>query len=181
MAQLTDEALKEITNYLEIQGLKWAQEYIAGRKAWLQAKGIRATGELIASLQTEVLSTLEGAARTRVELAFNEYGRYVEMRRLHAPAGGSDYILSLEKWIEQKGLLGKMTANYIAKRNVRQVPPSILNQLAWSVAISRHERVKRRRQWYSKSKSASITELFNQVAANLPELVVRELKAAFKQ
>lgn len=172
--------MRELTHYLEVQGIEWAKEFIAGRRAWMASKGIRATGELISSLQTEVLSTLEGAARTRLEIAFETYGRYVEMRNLKPPAGGSDYIAALEEWIERKGLRDRLTENYLRKRKVRRAPPSILNQLAWSVAISRHERYKRRRQWYNKPKSAALTELYNRVAANLPDLVAREIKAAFQ-
>jgi len=72
-----------------------------------------------------------------------------------------------------------MTANYLRKRKTKTLPPNILTQLAWSVAISRVARVKRRRQWYNKSKSAAITELYNQVAANLPERIAQEIKKAF--
>lgn len=178
---LTDKALQELTDYLEVQGINWAKEFIAGRKSWLQSKGVKVTGELIDSLQSEVLSTLEGAARTRIEVAFNTYGRFLEMPRLKPPAGGSDYIEALEEWIDKKGLRGKMVQNYLNTRHVRTVPPNILNQLAWGVAISRAKRYKRRVQWYNKPKSASITELFNRVAANLPELVAREITAAFNQ
>lgn len=178
MAQFSDKALEALTDYVEVQGIQWAKEFIAGRKAWLQSQGIRATGELIKSLESEILDTLEGAAQKRLEIAFNTSGRYVEIPSLKPPRGGTEYIASLEQWIEEKGLREKMTANYLSKRNVRQVPPNILNQLAWSVALSRVERHKRR-QWYNKPKSASITELFNRIAANLPELVANEIKAAF--
>lgn len=181
MAQLTDPAIKELTDYLEVQGLAWAKEFIAGRRAWLQSKGISVTGELVSSLQSEILSTLEGAARTRLEVAFETRGRYIEMRNLKPPAGGDDYIAAIEQWIEQKGLRGKMTENYLRKRNVRNMPPNILNQLAWSVAVGRSQRYRRRVQWYNKPKSAAITDLFNRVAANLPELVAREITAAFNQ
>lgn len=179
MAQLSDDTMRELTQYLEVQGIEWARQFIAGRASWLAKKNIRATGELISSLQSEVISTLEGAARTRLEIAFNEYGRYVEMKGIRPPAGGSDYIAAIEAWIDQKGLRQKMLESYLRKRKVRRLPENILNQLAWSVAISRHQRYKRR-QWYNKPKSASITDLFNRVAANLPDLVAREIKNAFQ-
>lgn len=132
------------------------------------------------SLRAEVLTTLEQAATVRLELEFKDYGRYVEMRNLKPPAGGDDYLKGLEQWIEKKGLRQRFTDRYLKQRNVRSVPPSILNQLAWSIAIKRQQRY-RRRQWYNKPKSAAITELYNRVAANLPDLVMQELKAAFKQ
>lgn len=181
MAQLSEQAIKELTDYLEVQGLAWAKEFIAGRKAWLASKGIKASGELISSLQTEVLSTLEGAAMTRIELFFVEHGRFIEIKNLRAPKGGEQYIAALEQWIEDKGLQGKFTKNYLKKRNIRNEPANILNQLAWSVAISRLQRTKRRKQWYNKPKSAAIADLFNRVAANLPELLAQEIKNAFQQ
>jgi hypothetical protein len=176
---LSDAAIKEITDYIEVQGLAWAKEFIAARKSWLESKGIKVSAELIQSLESEVTSILEGAAKTRIDIAFNTYGRYIEMKNLNAPAGGSDYIEALEGWIEQKGLRQRMTTSFLNKRNLRQAPPNILNQLAWSIAISRSQRVKRRRQWINKPKSAAITELYNRVAAGLPERVAQEIKNAF--
>lgn len=180
MAQLSEKAMAELRDYLEVQGISWAKEFIAGRKAWLESKGIRATGELIRSLQAEVTSTLEAAAQQRIEISFSTPGRYIEIPTLKPPAGGSEYISALETWIEKKGLRETMTQRLIQRRNLRTAPPSILNQLAWSIAISRAKK-HRRRQWYNKPKSAAITELYNRVAANLPDLVAREIGAAFKQ
>lgn len=178
---LSNDAIKELQNYLEIQGLAWAREFIDGRKKWMAAKGIRVSSELINSLQEEVSSTLDTAARTRIEIAFKEYGRFLDMKNLKAPAGGAEYIGALEQWIEQKGLRTRFTNRLMQQRGLRTAPANILNQLAWSVAISRHTRAKRRRQWYNKPKSAAITELYNRVAANLPELVAQEIKNAFNK
>jgi phage replication-related protein YjqB (UPF0714/DUF867 family) len=180
MAALSDDALKELTDYIEVQGLAWAKEFIAYRKSWMESKGIKATGELINSLELEITSILDQAAKTKIAIAFNDYGRFIEIKNLYVPGGGTDYIESLEKWIEKKGYRQKMTANYLATRKVRTVPANILNQLAWAIAISRKNRVARRRQWYNKPKSAAITELYNKVAAGLPERVAQELKNAFK-
>ena len=176
---LSDAAIKEITDYIEVQGLAWAKEFIAYRKSWLEKKGIKVTGELIQSLESEVTNILEGAAKTRIEIAFIPYGRYIDMKNLHAPAGGSDYISALEDWIEKRGLRERMTSRLMATRQLRTVPPNILNQLAWSVAISRIDLVKRRRQWINKPKSVAITELYNRVAGGLPERVAQEIKNVF--
>lgn len=177
---LSNEAIQTITEYLEVQGLAWAKEFIAYRKQWLQSKGITVTNELINSLQEEVTSNLEGAAKTRIEIAFKEYGRYIEIRNLKAPAGGQEYIQALEDWIEAKGLRQRFTNRLVQRKRLKAVPDNVLNQLAWAIAISRNTRIKRRRQWYNKPKSASITELYNRVAANLPDLVMQEIKHAFR-
>ena len=178
---LSDNAIREINAYVNEQGIEWAKGFIEYRKSWLDKKGIKASGELITSLEQEVTAQLQEAALVRIEIAFKDYGRYIDMKGLKPPKGGADYISGLEAWIEDKGLTQKFTRKFMEKRRLRQVPPNILNQLAWSVAISRTERVKRRRHWYNKPKSASITDLYNQVAAGLPEKVAQEIKNAFKQ
>ncbi len=178
---LSDDALTQINEYLHSQGLAWAKEFIAGRKAWLEKKGIRASGTLLSSLQQEVTETLEGAARVQIDILFADRGRYIDLKRQRVPAGGGDYIAELEKWIEEKGLRERFTQRYLRNRKVRRAPETVLNQLAWAVAKSRHERYRRRSAWYNKAKAASVTDLYNQVAAGLPEKVAQEIKNAFKQ
>lgn len=180
MAQFSDEAIREITEYLEKQGLEWSRQFIAGRKAYLQQQGTRASGNLIASLQSEVLSTLEDAARTRIELEFALHGRFIDMKRLTTSGGGNEYISALEDWIVQKGLEQKFRGGFLRRRSRRTAPANILNQMAWGIAISRTKKYRRRSAWYNKPKSASISDLYNQVVANLPDLVADEIKKAFK-
>lgn len=177
---ISDKAIKELSDYIQRQGLDWARQFIAGRKSWMDRKGIKATGELINSLETEVTKTISDAALVKIQIAFEPHGRFIEMKNLQAPAGGADYIASLEEWIDRKGLRGRMTSRYMSTRKARTVPSDILTRLAWSVAVSRHQRVKRRRQWYNKPKQASISDLYNRIAAGLPELVAQEIKNAFQ-
>ena len=174
-----DDGLKEIDHYLHEQGLAWAKEFIAGRKAWPEKRGIRASGTLLSSLQQEVTERLEGAARVQIDILFSERGRYIDLKRQRVPAGGGEYIAALEKWIEEKGLRERFTQRYLRSRKVRRAPDTLLNQLAWAVAKSRHERYLRRSAWYNKAKAASVTDLFNKVAAGLPEKVAREIQNAF--
>lgn len=181
MAQLSEQAIQEITQYLEVQGLDWAKQFIAARRAWLTSKGTKASGALIDSLHAEVLTSLEGAAVTRIELAFAQHGRFIDIKNLRPAGGGSDYIAALEDWIEKKGLADRFRSGFVRKRGLKKAPLAILNQMAWGIAIKRHSNYRRRKTWYNKPKSGSITELYNRVAANLPDLVARELKAAFNQ
>lgn len=176
---LSDKAIQELNDYIQREGLEWAKSFIAGRKSWMDSKGIKATNELINSLEQEVTKTISDAALVRIQIAFEPHGRYVEMKNLNAPAGGTAYIADLEGWIEKKNLRQRMTSRYMSTRRARSVPPDILTRLAWSVAISRHQRVKRRRQWYNKPKQATIADLYNRIAAGLPELVADEIKKAF--
>lgn len=173
------QAIESIQDYIHRQGLAWAKDFIAGRKAWLDRKGIKASGALISSLESEVTQTLQQAALVKIEIAFEPYGRYLDMKNLHAPAGGDDYLKALQEWIEKKGFRQKWTNRFMAQRHLKTVPPDILSRLAWAVAVSRRQRVKRARKWYNKPKQASITELYNLVAADLPQLVADEIKKAF--
>ncbi len=181
MAILADEAIKEINDYIHVQGLQWAKEFIEFRKKDLKKRGIEATGDLIDSLQEDVTKRLQQAALVRIEIAFNLHGRFIEMKGLKPPKGGDSYIKALEEWLEEKGFVQKFTNKLVAKRKLKEVPPNILNQLAWSVAVSRSKRDQRPRQWYNKPKQASISDLYNRVAAGLSERVAKEIVNAFKQ
>lgn len=180
MAQLSDEALKEITEYIEVQGRAWAKEYIANRIAYLGKRNVRAKGDLIQSLQYEVATTLQQAAETRISIAFRDYGRFVDMKTLKAAQGGGDYVQALELWIEQKGLREKFTRRFLEKRNLRTAPQNILNQMAWGIIKTRQARYKRRLGWYAKSRAGALNDLYNKVAANIPRIVGQEIKNAFK-
>lgn len=176
---LSDDTVKEIQEYLEVQGFKWAREFIAGRKAWLQSKGIAATGDLIDSLGLEVTSTLENALITRIEIEFATYGRYLDMKMKPAK-GGSDYIQGIVQWMEDKGFETKFINDFLAKRKRRTITrDKVLNQIAWGIAIKRSIKYKRR-VWWNKPKSAAISDLYNRVAAGLPDKVLQEIKKAFK-
>ena len=102
------------------------------------------------------------------------------MKRLKPAKGGGDYIEGLIQWIKERGLEEQFVRRYMRRRRLKKVPARVLNQIAWGIAIKRSSRSRtRRRAWYNKPKSAAITELFNQVAANMPEQVADEIKKTF--
>jgi len=114
-------------------------------------------------------------------LQFEAYGRYIDMRRLQPPAGGADYIEGLQEWIREKGLEQKFIRGYMRRRKLKKVPDRVLNSIAWGIAIKRAKGKVRRRPWYNKSKSAAISDLFNQVAAGLPDIVGPEVAKQLKK
>lgn len=180
MAQLSDEALREITEYIEVQGRDWAKQYIAGRIAYFGKRNLRSRGELIRSLQYEVTSTLQQAAETKISLAFRQYGRFIDLKNMKPAGGGSAYIEALESWIQEKGLDEKFKSRFLAKRNLKTLPQNVLNQMAWGIVKNRNARYKRRLAWYSKSRAGALNDLYNRVAANIPRIVGQEIKNAFK-
>lgn len=180
MADFSDEAFRDITDYIEVQGREWAKQYFAGRIAYFGKRNLRARGDLIQSLQYEVTSTLQQAAETRISIAFKDYGRYVDMRTLRAAKGGGDYVKALEMWIEQRGLLERFTRKFLATKGLKTLPANAANQMAWGIVKKRHSNYRRRLAWYSKSRTGALNDLYNKVAANIPRLVGQEIKKAFK-
>lgn len=165
-----------IDDYLRTEAQRWVTQFVQDRVAFLRSRNIAATGELINSMQSEVTAGLRGEA-VQILIAFEEYGRIVDMRKFNPPQGGGDYIAALEEWIQRKGLAAKFTTKYVNTRNLKSPPERVLTYIAWGIAKKRFNGKYRRRRWYNRSKSAAITELFRDVAANMPELVAQEIKS----
>lgn len=176
---LSESATKMLADFIESETRDWVQQYIEQRKAVLSRRKILASGGLQDSFEYALTKDINNAVTNSLELAFDEYGRFIEMKQLNIPRGGSEFIDALAAWIVKKGLEASMTRAFMATRKLRKVPPTILNQLAWSVAVKRRAGY-RRRSWYAKSKSAAVTDLFNRVAGGIPDIVVQEMKNAFQ-
>lgn len=123
MAQLSDDAVRQLAEMIDREARDWARDWIAARKATLEKRKIKASGELISSIQSSARMTLESAVTNIVEIAFAEQGRFVDMKRLDVPGGGADYISNLAAWIQRKGLLAKYRAAFLIrnrrKKNLR--------------------------------------------------------------
>lgn len=176
---LSDDAIRQLTELIDSESREWAREWIATRRAVLEKRGIKASGELIASLEHTAKTSVGTAVTNIVEIAFANQGRYVEMKRLNVPGGGADYLANLAEWIQKKGLLAKYQSRFLASRKRKTVPADLLYRMAWAVAIARKTRAYRRRSWYAKAKEAGVTELYNRVAANIPDIIAAEIKAGF--
>lgn len=177
---LPEETAKELAAFIEKESKEWADQWITGRKAYLSYRKVKASGSLIESMQYQMQSTLAGEIKTALAISFDEHGRYIDMKRLNAPGGGSDLITKLTEWITRKGLFPKLERGFLERRKLKTMPqPQVaLNQMAWGIAINR-EKGYRRRAWYAKSKAAGVNELYNRVAAGLPSIIAEELKKNF--
>lgn len=175
MATLSAAAKEELTRFIQAEGKAWVEEYISLRKSVLTRRGILASGDLQDSFAYNQGQDANATITNTLELVFNDYGRYVEMKRMSLPKGGTELIDALAEWIVKKGLEAKMTRDFVTRRKLKKAPEDILTRLAWGMAVKRQQKY-RRRIWYNKSKSAALTELFNRVAAGLPEIVIQELK-----
>ena len=178
MAQLSEQAIQQLSDFIEAESRAWVQEYIQNRRSVLAKRGILASGQLQDSFAFCLTKSLTSSVTNTIELAFNDYGRYIEMKRLNVPRGGAEFIDNLAAWIVQKGFADRWKQQFMRKRKLVNEPPNILQQMAWGIAVNRNRKY-RRRTWYAKSKSAAITDLFNRVAAGLPDIVMDELKKGF--
>jgi len=176
---LTQSAIEELTALIDTVGREWVQEYIRIRAATLRKRKVDTSGKLIESMQYALTKTANSAITNTIELAFEDYGRYIEMKRLNVAEGGQEFIDSLAAWIIKKGFVQKWQPAFLEKRKLKTAPQNIANQMAWGIVKNRNKGY-RRRAWYAKSKSAAVSDLFNRVAAEIPELILNELKAAFQ-
>ncbi|MEM7290060.1 MAG: hypothetical protein AAF412_06785 [Pseudomonadota bacterium] len=164
-----------IRDYLRSESQAWVTRFIEDRIAFLRRRGIQASGDLERSLQAEVIAGLRNAG-VQTLIAFEEYGRIIDMRRFDPPEGGGDYLLALVDWIQRKGLADKMIKGYVRRRKLKRPPERVLTYIAWGIARKRFNGKYKRHRWWNKSKSAAITELFRDVAANMPEVVAEQVK-----
>ena len=176
---LSRTAIEQLATHIDDVSREWVKEYIRVRQLTMRRRKIEASGRLVDSMQFQITKSINNAVSNTIELAFEDYGRFVEMKRLNVPAGGQELIDNLAAWIEKKGFAQKFTTAFIAKRNLKTAPQNVLNQIAWGITAKRNKGY-RRRVWYAKSKSAAVTDLFNRVAAGIPDIVLNELKAAFQ-
>jgi hypothetical protein len=170
------DARQQINEYLQAEGQAFCVEFIRDRAAALRQRKTDASGELSRSLEYQVRAQAMNAG-VEVLIAFEEHGRYIDMRRLQPGSAGADYLTRLIKWIEEKGLKEKMIQGYMRRRKLKKVPERVMTYLAFGIVKKRFNGKYRRTRWYNKAKSRQITELFDDILAGLPAVVMEELKA----
>jgi hypothetical protein len=66
------------------------------------------------------------------------------------------------------------------KRHRRKtVPRNIANQIAWGIAVSKTGKFDRKRGWYTRPRSGALNELYNQIAARIPDIVAGAIHQEF--
>jgi hypothetical protein len=172
--------IKALEAYLNKEATYFIGEFVTYRKLYLQKRGIAATRELIDSLAFEITNRTEDVVMTRIEIAFADYGRYIDVKKLKTADGGEEYIEGLKKWIQSKGLETKMVEGYMKRRNLKSRPANVLNSIAWGIVRKRKITYKRS-AWWNKAKTGMINDLYNVVAAGLPDIVADALKKGFNE
>ena len=161
------ESNEELKEFIAIELHELASQYIANRTAFLAGKRRNASGNLSNEMAFDIDKQARAEAVTLL-LAFEEHGRYIDMKRLNAPDGGRDYVQAIEDWIRARGWEQRFIEKFRTMHNLRKVPPSVLTQIAWGIVKKRAIKVRPKR-WYNASKTAWLADVFNTIAAKLPE------------
>lgn len=178
-------AAETVGQFIERTGDDWAARWLAARAsrfAQENAKGKRgrgvASGNLKKSLdkKVEVAPTGSGV----ISLYFEDSGRYIDMKKLAHDKWGRNAITRLMEWAQTRGVEnfkeGQLKKyGYWPKTEAQQ-----LNKIAWGIARSKTDGKFKRIPWYARAKGGGISELYNRVAAGLPEVAAKEIKDSFK-
>jgi hypothetical protein len=167
-----------LNDYLRAELEQFCAEFVRDRAAALRQRGASASGDLARSLEYEVRAQAMDAG-VQAMVAFEEHGRFIDMRRLQPAEGGADYIQNIIQWIKDKGLEEKMIEGYTSKRNLTKLPDRVLTFIAFGIARKRFNGKYKRTRWYNKSKTAKISALYDEVLAGMPDVVLEELKNGF--
>ncbi len=158
-------------------GDDWAATFLEQRSRALDQRKISASGSLKESLGYDVQAGAEGAA-VRILIAFNDAGRIVEMRRINHDKWGRNAVTRVEDWIRTRGV-ERFVPGFMKKYQLKNAPKDFINRAAWGILVARSGGRFRRRTWWNKPKSASITNLYNQVALAAIDETAKGVKEAF--
>lgn len=169
------EQLKAI---IQQEAQQWATGFIQARVAYL-TREVSKSGTLTSSMGFEINRQARQDA-VEILVAFEEYGRFIDMKPTPIERWGREAIERIQEWIKKVGL-EKFERGWIKKYKRRPaIDEKFLNRIAWGIAVRRSGGKYRRRRWWNKSKTAGLTELYNQVAAALPATVAEQVKNTLK-
>ncbi len=168
-----------LLDYIKEKADEFTREFTTSRIQYLAARKISVTNELVRSIQAESKILLSDAI-VETSIAFEDYGRYIEMKKLQPAAGGSDLIGKIEEWISKRGFA--RFKNKFEKAYGRVInEQKAINRLAWAIIRTRSEGKFKAKRWHTKARNAKMYELYNEILAGLPEVVSEEVRKALGQ
>lgn len=173
-----DDIKKNIDEEIRLVSEAWAEKFLAQRRGILERRKINASGGLSDSLDHAVV---KGGAEAAVSIliAFNDEGRIVEMRNLHVDKWGREAVTRVEDWIKKRGV-NFFVPGFLEKYRLQSPPKDVLNRMAWGILVSRSGGKYRRRPWWNKSKTAAVTDLYNQAAVAALDKTAKGVAKSFK-
>ncbi len=155
----------------------WAEKFFENRKTFLDRRKVKASGDLERSMGYDI-NTATGEVAVRAQLAFENHGRYIDLKRFQHDKWGRNAVERIEKWIEARGLQ-KFEPGYLKKYNLKKAPKDIKKRMAWGILVNRSNGRFRRKAWFAKSKTAAVSDLYNQVAAAMVDDAANIVKKRF--
>ena len=173
-------ANESLLHIINEESLKFVQTFVAQRKAALQKRKANVSGELLRSLEFDVV---KNATRQAVDIliAFNDEGRIIDMRQSSIHYDGLPLIDRLKIWVEKKGVNGFLNGYKDRRKYYPRDYNKLLTSIAWGIAINRSKGKFKRKTWWNKAKTAAIADLVNKIAAALPDPVLDNLKKEIKK
>jgi hypothetical protein len=170
-------ANEQLLKYIQSKAAEFGKNYAASRIAFLQKRKITVTDELINSIATETKIIFDRATVETV-IAFEEHGRYIEMKGLNPSDGGADYLLAVEAWIKKRGW-DKFEKKFEAKYGEVLNQYKGIRRLAWGIIRNRNKKKFKPKRWHTRARAAQVGELYNSILAGMGDIVTNEIKGAF--
>lgn len=178
-------ANEKILAYVKEELTEFSIAFIDARKQALRAKKLPIDGSLLQSFEREIAMQARDEA-VILSIAFLDSGRFIDMKpsSIAHDKWGRNSITRLEDWIERVGV-EKFIYGFLDKPGRTYNPAkhqgykSLINQIAWGIAISRTKGKFKRKTWWNKDKSRATLRLVNTLAANLPDVVSDIIGDAF--
>lgn len=140
-------------------------------------KKLELTQDLINSIKTQVI--VRGAVSAEMHLAFEDYGRYQDMKGLSFDK--QPPVEAITKWVEKTGIEKfKKIPGYLNSRPTD--PKKAAIRVAWAISkntTSGNYR-KRNRAWYAKTFYSTLNGLIEKILDALTEEQITQLQNAAK-
>lgn len=151
----------------------FANQTVMAMAANVRKKKIVNTRDLLNSIDEETRSEL-GRMVTIMNFAFNEYGRYADMKRIRwKQQPPVDEIL---KWVEQKGL-NAFGADPKPNKRTPKTPERRKNEIAWGIAMRyvKRKRGTKPRPWFQSQFYSDLAALYEELALGVTDRSAEEM------
>ena len=173
MAQIDNRFL----TIIKTLGEEWGMQTLTQLEANVRKKKLRTTGQLLQSLDYDTRQELSQAL-TAISFAFQEYGRFKDMRRnIWDKQPPVENIL---QWVKQKGVSSFGADPRPYKRKIK-TPQRRANEIAWGIARKyAKNKAFRSRPWFQKSFFGMLNALSEELLEAAADFATDELKNSIK-
>lgn len=156
---------------------EYSFQFVKNRRSDASSANLEATKELLQSFRTAVDVNNSGGQASLL-LAFEEHGRFVDMKRRSNRWKKQPPVEKIEEWIRDKG-----SAQFLAgyKRNIGPGGSDrAIENIAWAIAKTIKKKGIKRRSWYSKNRERDIQKVFDLLIERYQEYLLKDQKKQLK-